>query len=200
MDLEKLPPLPWADNALEPVISKRTIDHHYGKHHQTYLAKLAGLLEGGHRETSLEEIVMESYGKNQAVFNNAAQVWNHSFYWNSMTPDQVSLTDERLKGLVASAFGSEDSFREKWVAAATGQFGSGWIWLVYSQADDSVDIIGTPNAECPLHLEGRTPLLTMDVWEHAYYLDWQQDRAGHAEAFVDRLINWDFAADNLKKA
>ena len=198
MDLEKLPPLPWADNALEPVISKRTIEHHYGKHHQTYLNKLAGLLEGGERDKSLEEIIKSAYGKNQAVFNNAAQVWNHSFYWNSMSPDNVGLTDDSLKGLVESAFGSLDSFKEKWVGAATGQFGSGWIWLV--QGDSGLEIIGTPNAECPLHIEDKTPLLTMDVWEHAYYLDWQQDRAGHAEAFVDKLINWDFAAQNLKRS
>lgn len=198
MDLEKLPPLPWADNALDPVISKRTIDHHYGKHHQTYLNKLAGMLEGADRDKDLETIVKDAYGKNQGVFNNAAQVWNHSFYWNSMTPDNVGLTDEKLKGLVESAFGGEDSFKEKWVAAATGQFGSGWIWLIYDGS--AVDIVGTPNAECPLHMEGKTPLLTMDVWEHAYYLDWQQDRAGHAEAFVDKLINWDFAAENLKNA
>ncbi|XOV89350.1 MAG: superoxide dismutase [Pseudomonadota bacterium] len=195
----KLPPLPYADNALEPVISKRTIDHHYGKHHQAYMTKLDAALSGADRDKDLETIIKESYGKTPGVFNNAAQVWNHTFYWNSLTPDFEELKDEKLLGLINAAFGSMDSLKEKFAAAGVGQFGSGWAWLVYDKGADAVSLVSTPNAECPLHM-GKTALLTIDVWEHAYYLDHQQDRPGYMDKIIDGMLNWQFAVDNLNNA
>lgn len=192
-----LPELPYAMDALEPVISRRTLEHHYGKHHAGYLTKLEAALADEDKSKSLEEIISQSYQQqNAAVFNSAAQVWNHTFYWNSMSAKPTEPSDERLKSLIEASFGSVDTLKEKLKASATGQFGSGWAWLVYSPGDKSLKVTSTSDAETPLTSD-LVPLLTIDVWEHAYYLDYQQDRPGYVDSFLDKLINWDFAAANL---
>ena len=193
-----LPPLPYAQDALDPVISKRTVATHYEKHHAGYVGKLEAAIDDASRGKTLEEIIIESHkAQNAAVFNNAAQVWNHTFYWNSMAPEASDIRDDHLRKLVDDAFGGVDGFKEKFKSAAAGQFGSGWAWLVYDPAVKSLAITSTGNAANPM-TEGQLPLLTIDVWEHAYYLDYQQDRAGYIDGFMDKLINWEFAASNLK--
>ena len=195
-----LPALPYAKNALEPVISSRTLDHHYDKHHQAYLTKLEAALSDGDKSKSLEDIIVESYQqKNAGVFNNAAQVWNHTFYWNSMTPDPEGITNEKLQQLIDTGFGGTDGLLEQFKATAVGQFGSGWAWLVYDAGSDSLSLTGTSNAETPITGD-LTPLVTVDVWEHAYYLDHQQDRPGYVEAVLGKLLNWRFAQENFEKA
>jgi len=194
----ELPPLPYAHNALEPVISQRTVHHHYEKHHAGYLKKVDAALEGDERQKSLEDIIRAAADGNQGLFNSAAQVWNHNFYWQSLSPDNPSLTDDRLKALVDQCFGSEDAFKQQFKDAAVGQFGSGWAWLVFDPATEKLEITSTSDAETPL-TSNKTPLLTIDVWEHAYYLDHQQDRPGYVEGCLDKLLNWDFAAANLNR-
>lgn len=194
----EVPELPYPQNALEPVISERTVRHHYEKHHAGYMKKLDAALKDGDREKSLEDIILESHKQeNLAVFNPAAQVWNHTFYWNSMTPAPSALDDQRLIGLIDSSFGGADNLLKKFSEAATGQFGSGWAWLLYDEKHDVLQISSTTDAENPLPTEQK-PLLTLDVWEHAYYLDYQQDRAAYVDGILDKLINWQFAADNLR--
>jgi len=188
----ELPPLPWDKEALNPYISAETIDFHYGKHHQTYVTKLNGLVDGKpDADKSLEELVKTSEG---GVFNNAAQVWNHTFYWNSMKPGGGGAPTGALLEAINSSFGSVDTFKQQFAEAATTQFGSGWAWLVSDGG--KLAVTKTPNAESPLKA-GQKPLLTIDVWEHAYYIDFRNARPKYIDAFLSHLINWDFAASNL---
>jgi Fe-Mn family superoxide dismutase len=195
-----LPALPWAENALEPFISKNTISFHYGKHHKAYVDNLNKLVAGKpEADLSLEAIVKGAAGKadQTALFNNAAQTWNHTFYWNSMRPKGDAKVPKEIAERIGASFGSHEEFVNQLSAAAMGQFGSGWAWLV---ADGGkLKIVKTPNAETPLTTSA-TPLLTLDVWEHAYYLDYQNRRKDYVAAVVENLLNWDFALKNLPKA
>lgn len=192
-----LPPLPYADTALAPVISAQTVGFHYHKHHQGYVDTVNRLTAGTVLAAQPLETVIRTTTSDPAqaaLFNAAAQVWNHSFYWNSLRPDGGGTPPLALKTRLDSAFGSVDACRKALLAAATAQFGSGWVWLV---ADgDQLRVIRTPNAETPL-TQGLKPLLTLDVWEHAYYLDYQNRRADYAAAVIDRLLNWEFALSQL---
>jgi len=189
----KLPQLPWAKEALAPNISAETIDYHYGKHHATYVANLNKLIPGTEfAELSLEDIIKKATG---GIFNNAAQIWNHTFYWNSLSPKGGGEPTGALADAIVKSFGSFASFKEKMTNAAITQFGSGWAWLV-KNADGSLAIEQTGNAGTPLK-DGKKPLLTVDVWEHAYYIDYRNARAAYVEAFW-KLANWDFASQNLK--
>lgn len=188
----RLPELPYAMNALEPHISQETLEYHYGKHHKTYVDKLNGLIPGTEFESaSLEEIITKA---SDGIFNNAAQVWNHTFYWNCLSPQGGGEPAGALKDGINGEFGSFTNFKEKFSQAATTLFGSGWAWLV-KNPDGSLDIVGTSNAGNPL-TESKTPLLTCDVWEHAYYIDYRNARPKYLEAFWD-LVNWNFVAKNL---
>jgi len=196
--LVTLPPLPYGQSALDPVISANTLGFHYGKHHKTYVDTLNKLIAGTQFSSmSLEEIVRATAGKadKAAIFNNAAQAWNHTFYWQSLKPKGGGEPPAVLKKLIESAFGSVDDFKKELSAAAVGQFGSGWAWLV--KEGDRVKIVKTGNANTPL-TDGMTPLLTIDVWEHAYYLDYQNRRVDYVNALIDKLANWEFAAKNLE--
>ena len=193
-----LPPLPYADNALEPVISANTLGFHYGKHHKTYVDNLNKLVTGTDlADLSLEEVITATAGKADKVgiFNNAAQIWNHTFYWNSLSPKGGGEPPAALKQKIEAAFGSVDACKKELATAATTQFGSGWAWLV--KDGDKLQVVKTGNAELPL-TKGMKPLLTVDVWEHAYYLDYQNRRPDYVNAVLDKLINWGFAADNDK--
>jgi Fe-Mn family superoxide dismutase len=196
----ELPPLPYAEDALAPVISARTVGFHYGKHHRGYLDNLNGLVKGTpYEKMSLEEVIRASAsGPGQtAVFNNAAQVWNHTFYWNGMKPGGGGKPAGGIGKAIEKAFGSYENFRNEFIAAALGQFGSGWAWLV---ADGrALKVVKTPNAESPI-MQGLRPLLTIDVWEHAYYLDYQNRRKDFVEASLDRLVNWAFVEGGLERA
>jgi Fe-Mn family superoxide dismutase len=188
-----LPPLPYAADALAPHVSRETIDFHYGKHHQTYVTNLNNLVPGTEfAERSLEDIVRSSSG---GIFNNAAQIWNHTFFWNSMKPAGGGEPTGALAAAISAKWGSFAAFREAFTKSALGNFGSGWTWLV-KRADGSVDIVNTSNAATPLTTADRA-LLTIDVWEHAYYIDHRNARAKFLEAFFAHLANWDFAARNL---
>ena len=192
-----LPPLPYADNALEPVISANTISFHYGKHHKTYVDNLNNLVKGTEFEgKTLEAIVQATAGKadKAAIFNNAAQIWNHTFYWNSLKPNGGGEPPAALKQKIEAAFGSVDNCKKELATAATTQFGSGWAWLVSDGG--KLAVVKTGNADNPI-VKNQRPLLTIDVWEHAYYLDYQNVRANYVNAVLDKLINWGFAADNL---
>ena len=192
-----LPPLPYADNALDPVISANTLGFHYGKHHKTYVDNLNRAVTGTpFADMSLSQIITATYGKaDQAgLYNNAAQTWNHTFYWLSLRKGGGGEPPAALKQKIDSAFGSVENCRKELHAAATGQFGSGWAWLV--QDGGKLAVVRTANADSPL-VKGQRPLLTIDVWEHAYYLDYQNRRADYVTAALDKLINWGFAADNL---
>ncbi len=196
----ELPPLPYPKNALEPHISERTMDFHYGRHHQAYVTNLNNLVKGSPLEQqSLEEIIKATAkdGSKAGVFNNAAQVWNHTFFWHSMKPQGGGTPSGEIAAAITRDCGGLDKFKEQFKAAAVGQFGSGWAWLV--AAGGQLKIVPTPNAVNPL-AEGQTALLTCDVWEHAYYLDYQNRRPDFVQTFIDHLINWDFAAQNLAKA
>ncbi len=195
-----LPPLPYADNALEPVISANTISFHYGKHHKTYVDNLNNLVKGTDLESAtLESIVNATAGKadKAPVFNNAAQIWNHTFYWHSMKPHGGGKPSGKLAQMIDAAFGSYDEFRKQFSATTVSQFGSGWGWLVVDGG--ALKVVKTGNAEVPF-TKGQKPLLTIDVWEHAYYLDHQNKRAAYVDAVIDKLLNWDFAGANLAKA
>lgn len=190
-----LPDLPYAQNALEPYITANTLSFHHGKHHNAYVTNLNKLITGTEFEkSSLEEIVKKSSG---GIFNNAAQVWNHTFFWNSMKQNGGGKPSGELATKINEDFGSFDKFKEEFTAAATTQFGSGWAWLVLGK-DGKLKVIKTPNAETPL-TTGDIALLTIDVWEHAYYLDYQNRRPDYIATFLDKLANWDFAAQNLAK-
>jgi Fe-Mn family superoxide dismutase len=188
----ELPPLPWAGDALQPHISKETIDFHYGKHHQTYVTKLNELIANtANQGKSLEEIVKGSQGP---VFNNAAQVWNHTFYWNSLKPKGGGEPTGAVADGIKESFGSYATFRKEFSEAAISQFGSGWAWLV--KDGGKLKIVKTPNAETPFTTAAK-PLITVDVWEHAYYIDYRNARPKYLETVLDHLINWDFANANL---
>ena len=188
----QLPQLPYAMDALQPHISKETLEYHYGKHHQTYVTNLNNLIKGGEFENlPLEDIVRKSAG---GIFNNAAQVWNHTFYWNCLAPKGGGEPKGDLAKAIAAKFGSVDAFMEAFGKSAAGNFGSGWTWLV-KKPDGSVDIVNTSNADTPLTTADK-PLLTCDVWEHAYYIDYRNARPKYLEAFW-KLVNWDYAAKNL---
>jgi Fe-Mn family superoxide dismutase len=187
-----LPALPYAANALEPVISAETIDYHYGKHHQAYVTNLNKLITDTEFENAtLEEIVLTSDG---GLFNNAAQVWNHTFYWNGLTPKGGGEPDGSLAKAIDAAFGSFKEFKETFIQSAAGNFGSGWTWLV-KNSDGSLAIVNTSNAANPMR-DGLTPLLTIDVWEHAYYIDYRNARPKYLEQ-IWSLVNWDFVAKNF---
>ncbi len=190
----ELPALPYAQDALAPKgISPETLEYHYGKHHQTYVTVLNGLIEGtDHADSSLEEIILAADAG--PLFNNSAQVWNHTFYWNSMSPTGGGEPTGELADKINSAFGSLDGFKEQFAQAGTTQFGSGWAWLI--EGDSGLEITKTANADLPLK-HGQKALLTMDVWEHAYYIDFRNARPNYIKNFLDNLINWDFAAANL---
>ncbi len=196
-----LPDLPYARTALAPYIGEETMNFHYGKHHQAYVTNLNNLVAGTPHETaSLETVVRESAAdKSKAgIFNNAAQVWNHTFYWHSMKPGGGGKPTGKVAELIERDLGGYDNFVKEFKQAGATQFGSGWAWLVYKGG--KLAITKTPNAETPLTEDGVTPLLTMDVWEHAYYLDFQNRRPDYIDAFINHLINWEFANDNLAQA
>ena len=188
-----LPALPYSNDALMPHITPETLEFHYGKHHKTYVDKLNGMVPGTEFENaSLEEIVKKSSG---GIFNNAAQVWNHTFYWNCLAPKAGGEPTGTLKSKIDQTFGSFDQFKEQFTQAALNQFGSGWAWLVQN-ADGTLSITSTSNADTPLK-EGKTPLMTCDVWEHAYYIDYRNARPKYLEAFW-QLVNWKFVESQLK--
>ncbi|MEE2567635.1 superoxide dismutase [Hyphobacterium marinum] len=196
-----LPDLPYSRDALEPHMSARTLEFHHGKHHAGYVKKLNDAIAGTKfDDMSLKDIIRETAGDEgqSGIFNNAAQTWNHTFFWNSMSPDGGGEPTGALAEAIAASFGSFDGFKEKFSKAAAGQFGSGWAWLVAK--DGKLVITTTPNAETPVSEEGVTPLLTLDVWEHAYYLDFQNARPNFIETWLNELANWDFAADNFAAA
>ena len=188
----ELPPLPYAKNALAPTISEETVEYHYGKHHQAYVTNLNNLIKGSEFEAmGLEDIVRKSSG---GVFNNAAQVWNHTFYWNCLKPGGGGAPTGALAAAIDKAFGSFAAFKEKFSSSAVGNFGSGWTWLV-KNADGSLEVLNTSNAGTPM-TSGKTALLTCDVWEHAYYIDYRNARPKYVESFWG-LVNWEFVAKNF---
>jgi Fe-Mn family superoxide dismutase len=196
----ELPPLPYPKNALEPHTSAQTLDFHHGRHHQAYVTNLNNLVTGSPMENqSLEEIIAATAkdASKAGIFNNAAQVWNHTFFWNCMKPNGGGAPSGNIAQAIDRDLGGLAKFKDDFKAAAVGQFGSGWAWLVASGS--KLSITRTPNAVNPLS-EGQTALLTCDVWEHAYYLDFQNRRPDFVQAFLDHLVNWDFVAQNLAKA
>jgi Fe-Mn family superoxide dismutase len=187
----ELPALPYAKDALAPVISAETIDYHYGKHHQAYVTNLNNLVPGTeHEGKSLEELIHSTSG---GLFNNAAQVWNHTFYWNGLSPDGGGEPAGAVGDAIVHAFGSFDAFKEQFIKSAIGNFGSGWTWLV-KNADGDLEIVNTDDAETPL-TDGKTPLLTIDVWEHAYYIDYRNARPKYLDE-IWKIVNWDFVEAN----
>jgi Fe-Mn family superoxide dismutase len=196
----ELPPLPYSKDALEPHMSARTLDFHHGKHHQAYVTALNNLIRDTPlAQKSLEEII-HATAKDEAkatTFNNAAQVWNHTFFWHSMKPKGGGMPKGDVARRIDEAFGSFDKFKEEFKQAGATQFGSGWAWLILDGG--KLKIAKTPNAVNPLS-QGKTALLTCDVWEHAYYLDFQNRRPDFVQGFLDNLVNWDFVAENLTKA
>ncbi len=193
----KLPALPYDLAALQPVISAKTLEFHYGKHHKTYVDTLNKLIAGTEfADLPLEQIIKTSAGRKDqaAIFNNAAQVWNHTFYWRCLKPSGGGEPPAVLNRLIESSFDSVDACKKELASAAVGQFGSGWAWLI--QSGEKLKVTKTSNADNPL-AHGEKALLTIDVWEHAYYLDYQNRRPDHVNAVLDKLINWQFAAENL---
>ena len=194
-----LPPLPYAENALEPVISAKTLSFHHGKHHKTYVETTNKLIAGTElADLPLEQIVTSTAGKPEhvSIFHNAAQAWNHTFYWRGLKSKGGGEPPASLKQKMEEAFGSVDACKKELSAAAVAQFGSGWAWLVLEGS--KLRVLKTPDAETPI-TKGLRPLLTIDVWEHAYYLDYQNKRVDHVNALIDKLANWEFAAQNLAK-
>lgn len=190
-------PLPYAENALEPIITAKTISFHYGKHHKGYVDNLNKLIAGTeYADLSLEKIITSAAERPErtAIFNNAAQTWNHTFYWNSLAPKGGGEPPSALKQKIEASFGSVDDCKKEFASAAVSQFGSGWVWLVLDGG--TLKVVKTANANIPMPM-GFTPLLTIDVWEHAYYLDYQNRRVDYANAVLDKLINWEFALQNL---
>lgn len=195
-----LPPLPYAKNALEPYISERTVHFHYDKHHKTYVENLKGLIQATvFEDKAVEYIIKETAGKADqvAIFNNAAQVWNHTFYWSCLSPKGGGAPKGELGEKINQDFGSFEDFAALFKKAALSQFGSGWAWLVVD-SQGKLQVTKTPNADLPL-VHGQKALLTCDVWEHAYYLDYQNRRADYVDIFLNHLVNWDFAQENLNK-
>jgi len=192
-----LPPLPFVENALEPVISAKTIGFHYGKHHKGYVDNLNKLVAGtDYSDLPLEKIITSTSGRPErtAIFNNASQIWNHTFYWNSLKAKGGGSPPAELKSLIEASFGNLAECIKAFSAAAVSQFGSGWAWLVIENG--KLQVIKTANAESPLTTNSK-PLLTIDVWEHAYYLDYQNRRVDYVSALLDKLINWEFALQNI---
>ena len=190
-----LPPLPYSQDALAPHISATTFEYHYGKHHQAYVTNLNNLLPGTEYESlSLEQIIAKAPAG--GIYNNAAQVWNHTFFWNCMKPDGGGVPSGALAAAIDKKWGSFGEFKKAFQASAVGNFGSGWTWLV-RKTDGSLDIVNTGAAGNPLKSGEGKPLLTIDVWEHAYYIDYRNARPKFVETFLDRLANWDFAAKNF---
>ena len=192
-----LPPLPYAQNALAPYISENTISFHYGKHHQAYVKNTIDKIAGTEMEKATLEEIIKATANNaglSAVFNNAAQVFNHTFYWNSMKPGGGGEPAGKIGQMIKASFGNYQAFVDTFSKAAAAQFGSGWAWLVLE--NDSLKIVKTANADTPFTTSAK-PLITIDVWEHAYYLDYQNRRADYIKAFIEKLINWDFAEKNL---
>jgi superoxide dismutase, Fe-Mn family len=192
-----LPPLPYAENALEPIITAKTMGFHYGKHHKTYVDNLNKFIVGTeYAGLSLEKIIATAAGRPEgtAIFNNAAQIWNHTFYWKSLSPKGGGEPPAALKQKIVASFGSVDACKKELAGAAVSQFGSGWSWLVLDGG--KLKVVKTANAEVPL-TTGMTPLLTIDVWEHAYYLDYQNRRPDYVNTVLDKLINWEFALQNV---
>lgn len=188
----KLPTLPYSMDALAPIISKETLEYHYGKHHQAYVTNLNKLIIGTEFENmSLEEIIMKSSG---GIFNNAAQIYNHTFYWNCLAPKAGKEPTGKIAEMIKQTFGSFADFKAKFSQAAVGTFGSGWAWLVIDK-DGKIEIVSKSNAGNPL-TDGKKPLLTCDVWEHAYYIDYRNARPSYVEKFWN-LVNWDFVNSNL---
>jgi Fe-Mn family superoxide dismutase len=193
----QLPELPYARNALAPHISENTINYHYGKHHQAYVTNLNNLIKGTDLESKgLEEIIKISYQDKSkaAIFNNSAQIWNHTFYWHSMKPNGGGEPNGKILEKIIADFGSWQNFVTDFKNAGATQFGSGWAWLIFE--DNKLKITKTGNAETPLTSNAK-PLMTMDVWEHAYYLDYQNARPNYIDIFLNHLVNWDFVASNL---
>jgi len=196
----ELPPLPWDEGALEPVMSAKTLSFHYGKHHRTYVKKLNELVRGTrYADMPLERVIVETAGHpdRQKIFDNAAQAWNHTFFWNCLAPKAGGKPSGTLASRIDSELGGFDEFREAFIKAAVECFGSGWAWL--AERNGKLDILALPNAGTPI-ANGGTPLLTIDVWEHAYYLDYQNERPKFVTAVFDKLVNWDFAQEQLDKA
>jgi superoxide dismutase, Fe-Mn family len=192
MTTHELPKLPYAENALEPHISAETLQYHYGKHHAAYVDKLNGLIPGTDFESStLEEIIMKASG---GIFNNASQVWNHTFYWNCLSPNGGGAPSGDLANAINKTFDSFDAFKEKFSNSAVSNFGSGWTWLVRN-TDGGIEILNTSNAANPM-TDGKQPLLTCDVWEHAYYIDYRNARPKYVGAFWN-LVNWDFVSQKF---
>ncbi|HEX5126222.1 MAG TPA: Fe-Mn family superoxide dismutase [Rhodocyclaceae bacterium] len=188
-----LPPLPYPKNALAPHLSEETFDYHYGKHHQAYVTNLNNLIKGTEFENAkLEDIIKKSSG---GIYNNSAQVWNHTFFWNCMKPSGGGVPSGALATAINTKWGSFDAFKEAFTKSAVGNFGSGWTWLV-KKSDGSVDIVNMGPAGTPL-TTGDKPLLTIDVWEHAYYIDYRNARPKFVETFLNHLVNWNFAATNF---
>ncbi len=193
----ELPALPFVETALEPVISANTLSFHHGKHHKAYVDKTLSLIAGTELEgKTLEEIVLAAYQEGKtALFNNAAQVWNHNFYWKSLAPFGAMELPAEAAALLIDSFESVEAFKKAFTEAAVGQFGSGWAWLIWDGSKLSID--KTSNALLPW-VEGKKPVLTVDVWEHAYYLDYQNRRPAYVEAVLDKLVNWEFVLENVK--
>jgi Fe-Mn family superoxide dismutase len=192
-----LPPLPYVESALQPVISANTLGLHYGKHHKTYVDTLNKLIAGTEfADLPLEQIIKATAGQadHAAIFNNAAQAWNHTFYWRSLKPKAGGEPPAILKELMESSFGGVEACKKEWAKAAIGEFGSGWAWLIHEGG--KLKVTQTGNANTPL-AQGAKALLTIDVWEHAYYLDYQNRRADYVNAVIEKLVNWEFAAENL---
>ncbi len=187
-----LPPLPYATDALAPHISQETLELHHGKHHKAYVDKLNKLTNNEHSDDELESVIMQA--EPGPVFNNAAQVWNHTFYWQCMTPNGGGPPQGELADALSSAFGSVETFAKEFNEAAATHFGSGYAWLVHDGS--SLQVIDTPDADNPLK-HGQKALLTIDVWEHAYYVDYRNKRPDYVGAFLEHLVNWDFVARNL---
>ena len=193
----ELPALPWADDALDPHISAKTMSFHYGKHHATYVTKLNAAIEGTDlAEKSLEDIIMATAGDaaKAGIFNNAAQTWNHTFFWHSMKPGGGGKPSGKLAAKIDESFGSFEAFAEEFSTKASLLFGSGWCWLVDNGG--KLEIVQTFGAGTPM-TDGKKALMTIDVWEHAYYLDYQNRRPDFVKTFLDSLVDWDFAAENL---
>ena len=195
-----LPPLPWAENALEPVISAKTIGLHYGKHHKTYVTKLNELVAGTpFASMPLEQVIRETAGKeaHRKIFNNAAQTWNHTFFWNCLTPQGGGAPKGGLAKRIDAELGGHEKFAQDFGQAAIDCFGSGWAWL--AERGGKLEILSTSNADTPL-AKGATPLLTLDVWEHAYYVDYENRRPEFVKAVIGKLLNWEFAQAQLDNA
>ena len=197
----KLPELPYSKDSLEPYISQNTLNYHYDKHHNAYVVNLNKLIDQTeYANFTLEEIISKTYGieDKKAIFNNAGQVWNHTFYWHSMKKDGGGYPEGEIKSQIDRGFGSYENFKEEFVKSGVGQFGSGWVWLVWDYKENKLMIMKTANAELPL-VHNKKALLVADVWEHAYYLDYQNLRPKYLETFLDNLVNWEFALNNFIK-